>query len=399
VSVVITGIGAVTVAGVGVDRLWRWVLAGRKPSGRQGFPPPPGLPPTSLVRAATIGEYDVREHVDIKKIRGLTPESRAFLVAAALACREADVPDKRCDDPSFGVVVGTTTAGLNDYVEMFASRLDLGVHNVNPARGPLTGPNTPAAQFSIFAGAAGPNLTICSGDCSAIDALAVATDLLRSGRADTVIVGGVDTLSYLLLCARQAADPTFGAVEVARPFDRRRTGAVPGEAAVAFVLERSTSAHARGARVLAEVLGAGTAFGTNSRVAAGRAARDALASAVIDPSDVETVLASAAGSVGPDAAEADLLHDLFGTNVSVCSVKGAVGECAAAAAAVHVAVAALSLCTGIVPATTGYREADPSLPPLSITTSPRTVDRGPALIHSFSPDGHAAALVLGRGDP
>lgn len=396
-SIAITGAGAVTVAGIGVEKLWRWVLDGHTPPSRDAFKPPPGLPPTSAVRAATIGEYDVRRHIEIKKVRALTRESRAFLVAATLACRDADIPAKRSDDPSFGVVVGTTTAGLHDYIEMFASRLDIGVEQVNPAQGPVTGPNTPAAQFSIFAGAAGPNLTVSSGDCAAIDAVAVASDLLRAGRADTVVVGGVDTLSYLPIYTGLASDRTFGAAEVARPFDRRRTGAVPGEAAVAFVLERSTSARARGARVLAEVLGTGAAFAPHSRAAAGRATREALASAAVDPVDVNTVLASAAGRVGSDADEADVLHELFGVKTAVCSVKGAVGECAAAAA-VHIAVAALSLGVGTVPATTGYTEPDPQLPPLSITKSPCAAKGDFALINSLSRDGHAAALVLGRAN-
>lgn len=392
-SVVITGVGAVTVAGIGVDKLWRWVLDRRTPPGRSTCSPPAGLPPAPAIRAATISPYNVRDHADIKKVRGLTPESRAFLVAATLACRNAGIPTKRFDDPALGVVVGTTTAGLQDYVEMFASRLDIGVEYVNPAQGPVTGPNTPAAQYSIFAGAAGPNLTVSSGDCAAVDAVAVAVDLLHAGRVDTVVVGGVDVLSYLPLFARQAGHLRTGAPEVARPFDRRRTGAVPGEAAVALILERSTSAHARGARVLAEVQGTGTAFGPNCPAAATRAIHEALGAAAIDPGAVRTVLASAAGHVGNDAEEASVLHDLFGTDTTVCSVKGAIGQCSAATA-VHIAVAVLTLQLGTVPATTGYAHADPLLAPLSITTCPRPHRDGHALVNALSRDGHAAALVL-----
>lgn len=400
-GVVITGVGAVTAAGLGREALWTCVLGGLAPAGPRSFEPPAGLPPAAPIHAASIPEYQPREYLGSKGIRVLTPETRAFMIAAVLACRDAGLEVRHKDDASVGTVVGTTSAGLDSYGDLFTQRLTLGTEGVNPAQGPQTGPNTPAAQYSIFAGAAGPNLTLCTGTAAGTDAMSAAADLIRTGRAEVVLAGGVDTLSYLSVHAHRTVDDGFGSTTVARPFDRRRNGSVPGEAAVVLVMEQAVQARRRGARVLAEVLGAGSAFapgaGAGTPDAANRAVRHALAAAALEPSEVAAVIASARGSRPLDAAEAAVLHDLFGEHASVCSVQGSLGECAGADGAIQTAVAVLSLHEGILPPTTGYSEADPALPALQVharTTRPagRTV-----LVHSLDPGGHAAALLL-RGD-
>ncbi|KRV49933.1 hypothetical protein AQ490_17880 [Wenjunlia vitaminophila] len=259
--VLVTGIGAVTSAGTGREALWNALCDGGAPATSSTPVAPPGLPAADPVLLAPMATPPAQEYLGRRGIRVLSPESKAFAIAAVAACRDAGLPTRWECEPTVGVAAGTTTAGLADYVELLATRLDLGVERVNPAQGPQTGLNAPAATASIFTGAGGPNLTLSTGRAASADALAASARAVHAGEATVMLAGGVQTLTYPEVYARRGVDPRFGTVDRARPLDRERAGAVPGEAAVVLALESADAAARRRAVVLAEVVGTGAAMG------------------------------------------------------------------------------------------------------------------------------------------
>lgn len=396
---VVTGLGTLTAAGTCRSHLLRSTAATcLRP---RSFAPHPGLPEIDGVCAASLPELPVRELLPSRGVRALSEEGRAVLCAAVLACREArlELRAEPARAAEVGVALGTTRAGLDEYARLFSEGIALGPDGVMPARGPRTGYNTPASELSIFLAAGGPNLTVSSGAASAADAIAAAADLVHEGRADAVLAGGVDLLSYMAVHAERGIDPGFGAVADPRPFDRERRGGSPGEAAVVLVVEDGAGAARREAPCLAELAGMGTAFapcpaGSGSADAARRAVAEALARAGVEASEVDGVIASASGSPERDATEARALVSAFGDRVPVCSTAGAVGDCAGATAAVQVALAVAALEAQELPATCGLRVPDPVLRGLWVTRQP--VPRRLRLVLTLTVDaaGHASALLL-----
>ena len=414
VRAAVTAIGALTAAGEGHRPLWDDVCAGTCRAAPRSLPAPPGLPAAEPVHLAALPPPAAEKYLGRRGLRVLSRESTALAVAAALACCEGGLPhgpDR--DDPGTGVAAGTTSAGLDAYVELFAARLSDGVRGVNPALGPQTGLNAPAATVSIFLGAAGPNLTFASGRAAALDALGAGLRAVRSGECAVMLAGGVQTLGHAELTAARTGDPSFGTVSVARPFDRDRAGAVPGEAAVVLALEEVDHATRRGAVPLAEMLGAGSAAADDGAAngsaadggtadggadAARRAVEAALAEAGAGPEEVDAVFVSACGDRGVDAAEAHALHALWPDGgVPVCAVSGVLGDCAGAQGAVQTAAAVVALRHGVVPGTAGVRTVDPALPRLALDSVARRRRLRRVLVLAVDAGGVAGALLLGEG--
>ncbi|MFG3254484.1 beta-ketoacyl synthase N-terminal-like domain-containing protein [Streptomyces sp. NPDC048172] len=413
-EVVVTGVGALTTAGVGHEALWRHAGpdGGRAAhAAERALPAPPGQPEAAPVRLAALAPYDPAEHLATTKgTRTMSAECRAFAVAAADACLHAGLPRTRDRDPAVGIAAGTTSGGLEDYAALFATRLARGVARVNPAQGPQTGLNAPASAVSILTGAAGPNLTFSTGRAASLDALAAAARAIRTGAADVMLAGGVQLLGHAehtarrrALAGRRAAGtgPGDPVTDAARPGAAEGPEpSVPGEAAVVLVLERAATARARGARVLARLLGGGSAFGPPETNPAARATRAAFAEASLtggqDPTNALPGSCTdgptngpggdpAYGPAGgPACRAAGGTADLAGASPQplrgravrpvhdAAAVTDAFGDCAGAAGALQAALAVLAL------ARTG---------PDRTATAPVCV---------ADPDGPAAALVFGR---
>ncbi|HXM55687.1 MAG TPA: beta-ketoacyl synthase N-terminal-like domain-containing protein [Candidatus Dormibacteraeota bacterium] len=404
--VVITGLGALTAAGIG-----RAALLGADGSAARprSFETCPGLEPIGDIWAASLGELPVRTLLPARGTRALSDEGRAALCAAVLACQEAGLPlptertRPLAGEPGVGIALGTTRASLDEYARLFTEGIALGPELVPPARGPRAGFNTPASELSIMLGAAGPHLSVCSGTASAGEAIGIAVGVLRrGGGAAAMLAGGVDLLSYTAVRAERTLDPDFGTIAEPRPLDRDRAGALPGEAAVVMVLEQADDAAARpGAACLAEVAGCGTAFmpvetEAGSVDAACRAIAEALADAGATPGEVDAVVASACGSPGRDATEAAALAAVFGHRPAVCAAGGLVGDCAGATAAVQVALAVAALEAQRLPETAGLRVLDPAFAAIRPTREPEARPLRQVLTLTVAGGGHAAAILLRR---
>ncbi|MGI5347110.1 beta-ketoacyl synthase N-terminal-like domain-containing protein [Streptomyces sp. CA-250714] len=379
-GVVVTGIGALTSAGLGHEVLRQRAAEGA-PARRDAvrtLPAPPGQPQAAPVRLAALPPYDPAEHLGRRGLRTLSAESKAFGVAAVNACRHAGLPGSWEQEPSVGVAAGTTSGGLEDYAALFATRLARGVRGVNPAQGPQTGLNAPASAVSILTGAAGPNLTLSTGRAAALDALAAAARAIASGAATTMLAGGVQLFGHAELTARRRAGQELGPGGPGAE-DGAGFGTVAGEAAVVLVLEDAQVARARGARPLARVLGAGSAFGPAATRPGQRAAHAAL--------DEAGVAHTAPGAPTPPVFPAP-------------AVDAAFGDCAGATGAVQAALTVLGLHHGAMPDDTALVltvEPAPTPEPTASrepAASPQAPTAPRPATHT-EPGGYAAALVLG----
>ncbi len=348
-----------------------------------------------------VDDADVAEVLGDERRRTLNAETCLLLAAARLALADAHLDARLLGDRT-GIVVSSCHAGLGDYAELLRAGLAGGVRGVNPARGPQTGLNAPTAHVSIRLGLAGPNMTIANGASGGLDALVYAADALADGRADAMLVGGVDVVPRIETDGsrtRASGAPTTRA----RPFDRDRTGPVAGEAGVVVVLERLDAAgerldaaQRRDSIPRARLGAVASAFSPGLGLARAmlRSLRCALADDAPSHATPVAVIAGASGSVGGDAAEALALYRLLGERVPVCAIKGGVGDCAGAAALAQVATAVLSSECGMLPPTPGFAERDERLAPIGVLAEPASLEPGPIAVNAWDEDCCAASAVI-----
>ena len=249
---------------------------------------------------------------------------------------------------------------------------------------------------SVKAHRSGSNFSACA---AASQAIAAGFWAVRRGEADVAIVGGHDSmdhpmglLSFLVLGALSPSG--------CKPFDTDRDGFMLGEGAGMLILEDHAHAKARGAPILAEVLGAGSSMDAWNPTAphpegigAEMAMKRALKDAQLSPVDVDYVNAHGTGTPLGDVAESHAIHRLFGDAVVVSSIKGAVGHCIAAAGAVEAVACVGMLEQGWMAGTTGLTSPDQKCPSRNLTT-PHWQSPDVIVSNSFGFGGQNASLVL-----
>ena len=398
-DVVITGVGVISAAGPTFADLASALSEGRSCASPYDTPLP-------LDEVAAVP-------VDVDPIEGFKDDRKAWLALTAL--EEALVDSGGTGGGRVSVFLGTglssvTPSELNQdaYPHLNKDKTafdrdslcsDLSGSGASPWR------HDPVRVTSAVArrvGATGPCGTSFSACSAAAQAIAEGLRTIRRGEADVAIVGGHDSmlhpfglLSFIVL---GALSPT-----ACRPFDQHRDGFLIGEGAAILVLESARHASARGARVRARLLGAGTSVDGHAATAphpdgagAERAMRAALADAGIEASDVDYVNAHATGTPVGDIAEAAAISRVT-PHAPVSSIKGAVGHTIAAAGAIEAAACIAALEGGWMPGTVGLQHPDPacSVQPLKETRQepPRVI-----LSNSFGFGGQNAAIVLAHAE-
>lgn len=292
-------------------------------------------------RTAEVWGFDPNEHLGDKGHRAFDRLTKLLIAAAKHALAESGLKRDGAfveggpDASSIGICSATAYGSLDAITELNRVAELEDPRYINPQRFPNTVINAAAGYVSIWEDLRAPNVTVVDGNCSALDAILAAATHLAHRRAKAFLVGGGEVVSEPLYLALRR----LGVLAEGRT-DGRTEGVEMGEGACYFAMERIEDAKARGARVLAEVLGYGTAFEAPrseavlvqaSADAVARAVREALAEAKIDPRDVD-VVASSAGGIGElDAAEAAGLRDALGPRrdgdeVPVVPVKRLTGE-------------------------------------------------------------------------
>ncbi|MEU1263516.1 beta-ketoacyl-[acyl-carrier-protein] synthase family protein [Streptomyces cellulosae] len=312
-DVVVTGFGVVTSAGEGAEALWEAYSAGRLQGAWED-----GL------RLARV-EFDRSAAGSPRARRRMDTISQLAVAVSRAALESAGAVDDEDAVAATGVVLGTGIGPMESAERFTVPVLSSGARAANPAVFPATVFNGAAGQVAMALGTKGPTSTLTSGHAAGAAALGVAFDLLRSGRAERLLVPAVEALSPAMLDAYRGI-PLFGSAA-----GRRYTLA---EAGIALVLERRSSAERRVAPVHAVVLGHGTASDAcgigrwdPSGDGVERAMREALRDAELRPDDISAVWANAAGLATADRPEQSAVERVFGEGrVRIEAPKRVLGE-------------------------------------------------------------------------
>jgi 3-oxoacyl-[acyl-carrier-protein] synthase II len=405
-AVAITGIGAVTAAGAGVEAFWTACVEGRsalRPAGAEFAGRGPG---GGTAAPPAVGAVDV-------DLGGNGPRSEER--AAALLLRAADEALQSAALPSGWLPAGAGTAigtCLGGALATFAWCDGLAARRAAVAPGaawpapPWPAPGgfaAPARRLAAARGLTGPVTTLSAACISGTAAVAHATETIRRGESDLMIAGGVDALSPFVLAG-------FGllralATGIMRPFDRRRDGLSLGEGAGVLVLEPLDAARRRGAPILAIVEGSGSAADAHHMTGpsptgdgVARALQAALDDARRTARDVDFISAHGTGTPFNDRMETLAFKRVLGARapeVPIDSIKPIVGHTLGAAGALEAILCVRAIGEGIVPPTAHLEEPDPECDLDYVRGAARRQAVRRALSTSSAFAGHNAALLLG----
>jgi 3-oxoacyl-[acyl-carrier-protein] synthase II len=406
--VVVTGIGCVTPIGTGVEGLWQGLQARRSAVGTiSRFDPTPFR---SRI-AAEIPDFRPQDHLDARRARRYDRFSQLAVVAGGLALADAAIALDREDRDRVGAMMGSALGGVayaEQQARVYASE---GLRGLDPTLALSVFGGASSCNIAIAFGLSGPNSTNAMSCASGTIAVGDAFHAIRDGRADVMLAGGAEAPlaplcygAFAIIRAMSTRNDEPGAAS--RPFDAGRDGFVMGEGAAVLVLEERGRALARGAPIVAEVLGAAVtndAFHmTVPRPDGTQAARCltlALADAHVLPGDVDHVNAHGSSTPLNDKTETLAFKSAFGAHASrlaVSGTKGYYGHPLGASGAIEAAVTALALAREWLPPTLNLTVRDPDCDLDYVAGAGAQRQTEVAVSNSFGFGGINAAIVMRR---
>jgi 3-oxoacyl-[acyl-carrier-protein] synthase II len=400
--VVITGAGSINALGVGVPAFAAGLQAARCGIGALSLFDCDGY---RTSRAAEVREVPHLAWLPRSIERHTSRSDRFALVAAREALAAAGLwSDTGASDAArdnVGVVLGATTGGMHS-AEEYYRRVLLRLGHERRTR-MLTLPVSSSADWlaGVF-GCQGPRLTVSTACSSGGNALGIAADWIRAGRADIVLSGGTDSLCRMTFSGFNALQALDAAP--CRPFDRDRAGLSLGEGAAMFVLESEDRARARGAAIVAAFRGYGISADAHHITqprpdGAGMvlAMRRALDDSGVATEEIDYVNAHGTATPLNDLLETRALKALFGKrayDIPISSTKSMVGHCLAAAGAIEALACVLALRGGFVPATATLEHPDPECDLDYVPRASRTQAVHTVLSNSYGFGGNNTSIVL-----
>jgi nodulation protein E len=359
--VVITGIGGICGLGTDASAIWAEMRAGRSAIG----------PVTSELHDLKIRVGSeikaLPDHgIDRKRLVSMDRFSLLATIAAREAAAQAGLQVDDANSFRTGAIVGVGVCGWEAIEENYRAILLEGRNRAGIFTVPKVMPGAAAGQVSMNLGLRGPVFGVTSACSSSNHAIASAVDQIRLGRADVMLAGGTDApLVWGILKAWEALRVL--SPDTCRPFSADRQGLVLGEGAGMAVLESYEHAKARGAEILAEIVGAGFSADASDIVAPTiegpeAAMRACLADAGLNPEDVDYLNAHGTGTKANDEIETAAIKRVFGEHsgkLSVSSTKSMHAHCLGASGALELIACVMAIREGVVPPTANYREPDP----------------------------------------
>jgi len=404
--VVVTGMGAVSPLGLSVPELWQGVVEARS-----------GVGPITLFDAsghdtrfaAEVTGFDPTSYMDRKEARR-TDRFVQFAIAAAkeaLRTSELQITDENRDE--VGVFMASGIGGIQSLSEQLDVLRTRGPGRISPFLIPAMITNLAAGQVSIDLGARGPSLCTTSACASSAHAIGEAAETIRRGWAKAIIAGGSEAsitaigvagFNAMKALSTRNDDPA----SASRPFDADRDGFVMGEGGAALILEDLEHARARGARILAELVGYGATsdavhITSVDEYGVTRAIRLALGRAGLSPADVDYINAHATSTPAGDPVETAAIRHVFGGRESappVSASKSQFGHLLGAAGAIESIVSILAMQHGTLPPTINLANPDPACDLDYVPNAPRQRELNVALSNSFGFGGHNVCLAFRR---
>ena len=408
--VVVTGVGCVTPIGTGADGLWSGLKARR--SAVRAITRFDAAPLRSRI-AAEIPDFRPQDFLDARRTRRLDRYSQLAVVAAGLAVRDAALDLEREDRDRVGASMGSALGGVAYAEEQVGAYAAGGIKGVDPMLALSVFGGAASCNIAIEFGVTGPNTTNAMSCASGTIAVGDAFHDIRDGRADVMLAGGAEAPlaplcygAYAVIRAMSTRNDDPAAAS--RPFDRNRDGFVMGEGAAVLVLEERGRAVARGAPILAELLGAAVTSDawhmTAPRPDGSQAARCltlALADAHVAPHEVEYVNAHGSSTPLNDKTETLALRQAFGAHaarLAVSGTKGYYGHPLGASGAIEAAVTALALARAWLPPTLNLSVRDPECDLEYLDGAGAERRTAVAVSNSFGFGGINAAVVLRQAE-
>ncbi len=406
--VVITGMGALTPLGLTVQESWEAMLAGKS-----------GIGPITQFDASEFptriaGElkgFNPKKYLPHKDARRMARCSQVAVAAVQEALRDAGFGEKVPEPERTGTVIGVGMGGL-DWALLHSRRFwERGFRGMNPFAVASSLPNMPSYHVSLYSGAQGPITTPVAACASGSQAIGEAFDLIRLGRADVMLAGGVEALVHEIPIAGFSV---MGALsqrndepeKASRPFDKDRDGFVFSEGGGIVVLETLEHALARGAQIYAEVIGYATSSDAYHIArpdpegkGAQRVMRWALEDAGIEPEAVDYINAHGTSTPLNDVIETYAIKQVFGDHayrLAISSTKSMIGHTMGAAGAIETIATVLMMKNEIILPTINLDEPDPQCDLDYVPNQARPARINIAMKNAFGFGGQNACLVLKR---
>jgi len=408
--VVITGIGAITVLGLNTMDTWNGLI-----KGRSGIGPITQFDASPLpVRiAGEVKGFEATRFIEPKEARRMARCSHFAIAAGQEAIDRSGLRiGKNINADRVGVVMGTALGGYEMSDNGMQEYRRLGLRRANPFALPAALPNAPGHHVSTFFGAKGPLSTVVAACASGTQAIGEAAELIRNGKMDAAFAGGVEATViepaiaafYIMRVLSSKYNDTPELAQ--RPFDLSRDGFCYSEGCVVMILEDYERAKARGADMIAEVMGMGVSSDAHHIAipdptggGAIRAMQWALEDAGLSATDIQYINAHGSGTPTNDTLETAAIKQVFGErayDIPVSSTKSMTGHAMGAAGAIEALSTVLTLRYGIIPPTINLHTPDPTCDLDYVPNVARNEEVTYAISNSFGLGGQNATLAFGK---
>jgi 3-oxoacyl-[acyl-carrier-protein] synthase II len=403
--VAITGIGAITPIGTGVEELWQGVQSGDSAVHTiSRFDP-------SCFSSQVAAEVDFEplDHMSPKRARRLDRFSQFALVCAQMALDDAGLAAEEAACAGAGIYIGSALGGVAFAEEQHTSYVLNGPHHVNPLLALSVFGGAASSNVTIELGLTGPSLAYGNSCAAGLIALGEAARLIQDGRVPVMLAGGAEAplapltfgaFAMIRVLSTRNDDPETSS----RPFDRDRDGFVIAEGGTVLALESFEHAKARGAHIYAELMGYGTTSDAHHMTAphpdgtyAARAMSEAIETAGLPPEAIDYVNAHGSSTVLNDAIECHAIRLALGPQadrIAVSGTKGLHGHALGATGAMETAICALALERGHLPGTANLEHLDPACDLDVISPGGRESQVSHLLCNAFGFGGINASVAM-----
>ncbi|QEG43524.1 beta-ketoacyl-ACP synthase II [Roseimaritima ulvae] len=408
--VVITGTGLVTPLGSDVQQVWQRLLDGESGIHLLSMLDTDGF---KIRIGGDIPDFDLAGVVESKEAKRLDRFSQFALLAANQAVAQSGLDFSQEDATRCGSILGSGIGGLWEIEAQMERMLFKGTDRVSPFTVPKMMLNAASGNLGIHFGLRGANHTVATACASATNAMGDALFNIQRGDTEMILTGGSEAaitriglagFQNMKALSSRNDDPQAAS----RPFDAERDGFVLSEGAGISVFEELEHAKARGAEIIAEVIGFGCSCDAGHITqpdpqgsGAAQAMRMAIANAGLQPADVDYINAHGTSTPLGDKAETNAIRAVFGEHaqqLAISSTKASLGHSLGASGGIEAVVAAMSLKHGMVHPTINLTNPDPDC---DLDYTPNEAKQRPikvAMSNSFGFGGHNACLVLKRFD-
>jgi len=407
--IVVTGIGTLTPIGNNLEAYWNSLISGV--SGADMITQFDAAKFKTRF-ACEIKGFDPEAFMEKKEARKLDRFSQIALVASDQAVLDAGITKENVDHDRVGVIFASGIGGLNTFTDEVTNFVHGdGTPRFNPFFIPKMILDIAAGQISMKHGFRGPNFAVVSACASSTNAIIVAMDNLKLGKADIIITGGAEAVIGIAGMAgfnamKAMSERNDDPKTASRPYDKDRDGFIMGEASGVLVLEELEHAKKRGAKIYCEVVGGGAtadAYHLTAPHPEGLGAKNVMNAALRDAgmqaNEIDYINTHGTSTPLGDIAEAKAITAVFGEhayNLNISSTKSMTGHCLGAAGVIEAIACIQAVIHDIIPPTINHFTDDPELDPKLNFTFNKAQKRvvNAALSNTFGFGGHNACVIV-----